>query len=76
MTVIVRAHFDGQVLVPEERPDLPVNQPLTVHIEVPMSAANDVSAKLAALDRIVARAVNANLPAEALSRETIYEDRP
>jgi hypothetical protein len=75
MTVQVRAHFDGQVLVPEEPVDLPLNQPLTVHIEVPVSVLHDTAARLAALERIASRAVSVNLPLEALTRESIYEDR-
>jgi hypothetical protein len=76
MTIQLRAHFDGRVLVPEEPLDLPVDQPLTVRIDVPPSARDDAVARLAALERIANRAVDANLPAEALTRESIYEDRP
>lgn len=75
MTLQFRAHFDGQVLVPDEPLDLPVNQTLTVQIEVPAAPADDRDEKLAALQRIAARAVSANLPPEALTRESIYEDR-
>jgi hypothetical protein len=32
MTVI-KAHFDGRVLVPDEPVELPVNQPLRVYVE-------------------------------------------
>jgi len=28
----IRAHFDGNVLVPDERVDLPVNQPLEAEV--------------------------------------------
>src|SRR5687767_10432501 len=30
--VVIRGHFDGQVLVPDEPVDLPQNQPLVLHI--------------------------------------------
>ena len=39
MTKTISAHFDGLVIVPDESLQLPVGQPLTVHIEVPDSAA-------------------------------------
>lgn len=71
----LRAHFDGRVLVPEEPLDLPLNRTLTVHVEVPSCTKDDVVERLAALDRIVTRSVGVNLPREALSRESIYEDR-
>lgn len=77
MTFELRAHFDGRVIVPDEPLDLPVNEPLTVHIDVPIPTHNDTGSKLAALNRIASRAVSGvNLPAQALSRESIYEDRP
>jgi len=74
MTVQLRAHFDGRVLVPEEPLDLPVDQALILHIELRAQSGIDLQMKLAALDCIVARAVGANLPAEALTRGSIYED--
>jgi len=38
MTTTISAHFDGSVIVPDESLQLPVGQPLTVHIELPESA--------------------------------------
>jgi hypothetical protein len=38
MTKTIIANFDGQVLVPKERPDLPVGQDLRVTVEVPEAA--------------------------------------
>jgi hypothetical protein len=34
MTQTIMAHFDGKVLVPDEPVQLPVNQPLSVQVEV------------------------------------------
>ena len=34
MTKTIRAHFDGQFIVPDEPIDLPFNQPLTVRVDV------------------------------------------
>jgi hypothetical protein len=33
MTTIIRAHFDGKFLVPDEPVDLPFNCPLTIRVE-------------------------------------------
>jgi hypothetical protein len=63
------------VIVPEEQVDLPVNQPLQVQIEYSVTNTNDQALRLAAVQRISSRAIDANLPAHALSRDSIYEDR-
>lgn len=34
MTRTIKAHFDGKVIVPDEPVQLPVGQPITVHVEV------------------------------------------
>jgi hypothetical protein len=34
MTQTITAHFDGKVIVPDEPVQLPVGQPLTVHLEL------------------------------------------
>jgi hypothetical protein len=34
MTRSVKAHFDGKVIVPDQPVELPVGQPLRVHIEL------------------------------------------
>ncbi len=39
MTQMITAHFDGKVLVPDEDVELPVGQPLRLHIELTSSAA-------------------------------------
>lgn len=38
MTQMITAHFDGKVLVPDEAVELPVGQPLRLHIELTSSA--------------------------------------
>jgi hypothetical protein len=46
MTLQLRAHFDGRVIVPDETADIPVNQPLTVQVSVePAQAADPTLAK-------------------------------
>lgn len=34
MTQIITAHFDGKVIVPDEPVQLPVGQPLRVHVQL------------------------------------------
>jgi hypothetical protein len=38
MTRSIAAHFDGRFIVPDEPVELPVDQPLRVHVEVTESA--------------------------------------
>ena len=38
MTQMISAHFDGKVLVPDEAVELPVGEPLRLHIELTSSA--------------------------------------
>ena len=40
MTQMFAAHFDGKVLVPDEVLELPVGQPLLLHIELSSSASS------------------------------------
>ncbi len=76
MTVNLRAHFDGRVIVPDEPVDLPENQPLTVQVSLPPVKVLNASAAEAAFDRLMNMAVHGtNIPDEALRRENMYEDR-
>ena len=34
MTKSITAHYDGQVLVPDEPLEVPIGKPLTIHVEV------------------------------------------
>lgn len=78
-----RAHFDGQVIVPDEPVSFAVNEALILEahpsVETPTKqpARENVQEKLAALQRIVTRAEKRNgrpIPAEALRRENMYGD--
>jgi hypothetical protein len=37
MSMTIRAHFDGKVLVPDEPLELPVDQPLEIEVHLPSS---------------------------------------
>ena len=78
MTVTIRAHFDGKVIVPDETVSLPRDTPLTVHVETrPAGGTGSVGERRAAYDAFLARAGARpvpRLPEAALRRESIYED--
>jgi excisionase family DNA binding protein len=76
VSVIIKAHYDGKTIVPDEPVDLPVNEPL--EFELKQSSAElawDPEKAKAAIRRITSRAKPVGLPLEALRRENIYEDR-
>jgi hypothetical protein len=76
VSVIIKAHYDGKTIVPDEPVDLPVNEPL--EFELRQSSAEfvwDPEKAKAAIRRITSRAKPVGLPLEALKRENVYEDR-
>ena len=74
MTIQVKAHFDGHAIVPDEPLDIPVNQPLTVQVSVEAPAI-DMKEAEAAFQQLLGMVVhNANISAESLRRENMYED--
>jgi hypothetical protein len=77
MTVTIRAHFDGKVIVPDETVSLPRDTPLTVHVETTAGPPESEGARRAAYDAFLARAGARPVPRlseAALRRESIYED--
>jgi hypothetical protein len=78
MTVRFRAHYDGKAIVPDEPVDLPVNEELTVSAVRSTGQPSDLSTQeyLAELDELASHAVDgADIPADALLRENLYDDR-
>jgi hypothetical protein len=77
MSAVIRAHFDGKVIIPDEPVDLPIDKPLEIRFrEVPQLLKWDPKKARAAVNRIASRAVHGlNIPDEALRRENMYEDR-
>jgi hypothetical protein len=80
MTVTIRAHFDGKVIIPDEPADLPVGRPLSVSVNVTdaqpaeSTLAEQQAAYDALMERVRTRPVP-TLPVDATRRESIYEDR-
>ena len=76
MKLKVRAHFDGQVFVPDEPVTLAKDHRVSLIVSDEIPQAGTTAERLAALDRLASRAVRgANIPDEALRREHLYEDR-
>ncbi len=76
MSVVIRVHFDGKTIVPDEPVDLPINQSMEAefHIPEPKLSAEEIKRRKAALRRFASHAVKgANIPLEALRRENMYE---
>lgn len=72
MAIVIRAHFDGKTIVPDEPVDLPVDKPLRGEFTVLEADA----AREAACQRLKTRKVRgSSMPLESLRRENMYEDR-
>lgn len=76
---MIRVHYDGKVLVPEEPADLPIGETLEALIGRPahdeLPDALRVADRLRRLDAAAGR-VSAPAPsAESLRRESLYEER-
>jgi hypothetical protein len=77
MSVVIRAHFDGKVIVPDEPVDLPVNEPLEFDLRpTPTCLPWDPSKADEAWEWMKSHPINGlSIPDEALRRENLYEDR-
>jgi hypothetical protein len=76
MAIVIRAHFDGKHIVPDEPVDLPINEPLEFEFRIPEARLSDAEIKRrkAALKRLASRAIHGlHIPDEALRRESMYE---
>jgi hypothetical protein len=75
MSIVIKAHFDGKTIVPDEPVDLPVNEPLEFVLwQQPLHLPWNPKKARAALKRLASRAVHGlNIPDEALRRENLYE---
>lgn len=74
----IKAHFDGNVFVPDEGVELPMNQPVTVEPEVSDGTKDrpSVRERDEALVRFLSQPLNGKgLPDWAMDREYMYEDR-
>ena len=75
MAIVIRAHFDGKTIVPDEPVDLPVNEPIEAELRVPEAklSPREIRKRRAAIKRLAARAIHGlNVSDFAFSRESIY----
>jgi hypothetical protein len=81
MSITIRAHYDGKVIVPDEPLDLPVDQPLEVVLEPVVEAGSESSSqqtikeRLERLRQATGIISGPSIPLEALRRENLYEER-
>ena len=76
MSIRVRAHFDGKVIVPDEPVDLPVDEPIEAELTIVRREPRRSAAREAAWQKLLSRRISGlNIPDEALRRENLYEDR-
>lgn len=76
MSIVIRAHYDGKTIVPDEPLSLPVDAPIKAELTLvePEQKAADLARRLAAWERFGSRAVKgAHIPDEALRRDNMYE---
>jgi len=78
MSIKVRAHFDGKVIIPDEPVDLPVDQPLSAELEV--ITESDLQRiredALKAWEEFKANPLTGlSISDESLRRENLYEER-
>lgn len=80
MTQVLRGHYDGKVIVPDEPVSFPVDEPLVIRIESgPTSPVRPDQAtihdRLARQARVTGRIAGPSIPLEALRRENLYDER-
>ncbi len=77
MSISIRMHFDGKVLIPDQPVDLPVDQPLDFELkQTPERLQWDPEKAKEAIKWRTDHAIpGLNIPDEALRRESMYEDR-
>ncbi len=77
---LIRAHFDGRVIVPDEPVNLPIDTPLHLKL-VETSQANGhadevtVQQRLQRLAAVTGCLDGSSLSSESLRRENMYDDR-
>jgi len=74
MSIVIKAHFDGKVIVPDEPVDLPVDTPVSASITIVESKPGRSPEREAAWQRLKSlRIAGLSIPDEALERSAIYE---
>ena len=78
MTLAIQGHFDGKVIVPDEPVDLPIGEKLSLNVGLlaqDLRATNKDERRVILEEFFEMALPGGPIPAEALRREYIYEDR-
>jgi hypothetical protein len=74
MSIVIKAHFDGKVIVPDEPVDLPVDTPVSATIRIVEARPGRSPEREAAWQRLKSlRIEGLSIPDKALERASIYE---
>ena len=75
MAIVIKAHYDGKVIVPDEPVDLPVGEPIEAELRVPSLRHDRRAQTQAEWEEFSACVVDGlRLPEDAFRRENLYED--
>lgn len=78
MSIKVRAHFDGKVIIPDEPLDLPVNARVNAELEIVAEGESERlrDDALRAWEEFKANPISGlSISDESLRRENLYEER-
>ena len=76
MSVVIRVHFDGKTIVPEEPVDLPVNESMEAEFRTLDARGERRKKTREAWERFTANPLKGlSVSDESLRRENLYEDR-
>ncbi|MHB9037361.1 MAG: hypothetical protein ACYC64_11900 [Armatimonadota bacterium] len=77
MSVVIRAHFDGKAIIPDEPVDLPLNQPLEFELkQEPAHLPWDSNRAEEAWTHLKSRPIpGLHISDEAIRRDNLYENR-
>jgi hypothetical protein len=77
MHLTIRAHYNGEFIVPDEPVSLPFDQPLEVELRLIATgtAEDTIEEQLKRLARATGRIEGPSIPLDALRRKNLYEDR-
>jgi len=76
MAVVIRAHYDGKNIVPDEPVDLPNGTPVDAILTVVDTKSERSAERETAWQQMLSLRISGiHIPDEALRRENMYDDR-
>ena len=67
----IKAHFDGKSIILDQAVNLPIDQPLTLHVDIPVIDTARIDDQLNALDDLLKLSTDESNSAD-WSRDSIY----